>query len=147
LMRHDMHIRHILQLECSTRHVVASSASLGWSQVGTPALRALKRCRYDRAELEEAVRAYDTGSNVSLPEIQKRCWAAQVRRCMLCLSQTFCSAQLRSCLCCAHVLAVLQGFFLPPPFAIAHHLVRAWCEKKQPWFATDTRTGPRSSNL
>ncbi|GFH23573.1 nudix hydrolase domain-containing protein [Haematococcus lacustris] len=28
------------------------------------------------------------------------------------------------------------GFFVPPPFAIAHHLIRIWAECKQPWFAS-----------
>lgn len=27
------------------------------------------------------------------------------------------------------------GFFVPPPFAIAHHLMRAWALQDQPWFS------------
>ena len=27
------------------------------------------------------------------------------------------------------------GFFVPPPFAIAHHLMRAWVQHGGPWFS------------
>ncbi|KAK9805210.1 hypothetical protein WJX72_006176 [[Myrmecia] bisecta] len=26
-------------------------------------------------------------------------------------------------------------FWIPPPFAIAHHLIKAWAEKEEPWFS------------
>ncbi len=26
------------------------------------------------------------------------------------------------------------GFFVPPPFAIAHHLIRLWAQNPGPWF-------------
>lgn len=26
------------------------------------------------------------------------------------------------------------GFFVPPPFAIAHHLIRIWAQSSGPWF-------------
>jgi len=33
------------------------------------------------------------------------------------------------------------GFFVPPPFAIAHHIMRAWALQSGPWFSTDTSGG------
>lgn len=36
------------------------------------------------------------------------------------------------------------GFWVPPPFAIAHHLLRAWSERDGPWFAA-APPGPPSS--
>ncbi|KAL6756727.1 NUDIX hydrolase domain-like protein [Haematococcus lacustris] len=35
------------------------------------------------------------------------------------------------------------GFFVPPPFAIAHHLIRIWAECKQPWFASTATASMR----
>lgn len=26
------------------------------------------------------------------------------------------------------------GFFIPPPFAIAHHLIHTWASREDPWF-------------
>lgn len=34
------------------------------------------------------------------------------------------------------------GFFVPPPFAVAHHLIRAWALQSRPWFA-DPQSPPR----
>ncbi len=33
------------------------------------------------------------------------------------------------------------GFFIPPPFAIAHHLVRAWALQPGPWFTAERGEG------
>jgi NAD+ diphosphatase len=32
------------------------------------------------------------------------------------------------------------GFFIPPPFAVAHHLIRTWALKDTPWFTQKHRT-------
>jgi hypothetical protein len=33
------------------------------------------------------------------------------------------------------------GFFIPPPFAIAHHLINAWASRDEPWFAPEPADG------
>lgn len=32
------------------------------------------------------------------------------------------------------------GFFVPPPFAIAHHLLKRWAQHGGPWFAGGQRS-------
>jgi NAD+ diphosphatase len=32
------------------------------------------------------------------------------------------------------------GFFIPPPFAVAHHLIRTWALKDSTWFTPKPRT-------
>lgn len=34
------------------------------------------------------------------------------------------------------------GFFVPPRFAIAHHLMRRWAEHGRPWFEEDGTAAP-----
>lgn len=29
------------------------------------------------------------------------------------------------------------GFFIPPPFAVAHHLISAWASREDPWFTPE----------
>ena len=33
------------------------------------------------------------------------------------------------------------GFFVPPPFAIAHHLIRLWALHDGPWFSGPADSG------
>lgn len=58
---------------------------------------------YGRAELQEAIRAYDV-PQVTLAEAQ------------------------------AHSMSKV-GFFIPPAFAVAHHLIKLWVGRGGPWFA------------
>lgn len=90
----------------------------------------LEDCQwYDRAELAAAVAAYEAGSSGSSAT------SHQGRVLPLPELQQRCWAS--------------QGFFVPPPFAIAHHLVKLWVQRGEPWFPAGDGTAamPRASLL